>query len=631
MPMRDLKWYFNRLRVMQPQEVLHRLFEQANIHLLHIKYLLGILDKKYKSLECSDHEFCASDKSQLPSLQFHYNPTDEPENETLKGRGSALGYEWYWSDTDSIWHLSPDTDNIWPQLFFSKINYRAGNPYGDIRVAWEPARLQHLIELSLIALKVPSKREQAISLLTDELESWVKINPPGRGIHYVSAMECALRLIAVCYALNTARPYLGKSSSVWQNLLTIIYSHADLAHQRLSLHSSSGNHTIAECVGLIYAGLLFPKIPGAKGWLNTGLTLLREESKRQILPDGGGIERAPWYHLFIIDLIGLADEVLKFKKLSVPTEIKTALERGRKFINILANSPSSLPRQGDADDGYALSPYLHLGWNPDIKRDLIETFPDYGITCTTFSRDGLSRLLLDHGPLGMAPSFGHGHADALSFTVEIDGQELLVDTGTYSYTGKPEWRDYFRSTRAHNTICVDDTDQAKQVSAFQWTNPFNAELIRSHTSDNGAVFIHSRHNGYSHLGIEHIRYIIVLPEEHIIVLDRILGSGKHKLDLHWHLATAPDVVGKTLHINNQQRIIKMHFQNSNFTLHSGEIDPICGWRSRYYGIREEITTVKLNHTGELPHEFITTIDLSDKIIHKEELKSYIEKVKQWDF
>ena len=239
--------------------------------------------------------------------------------------------------------------------------------------------------------------------------------------------------------------------------------------------------------------------------------------------------------------------------------------------------------------------------------------------------------MLDHGPLGMAPSFGHGHADALSLTVEINGQELLVDTGTYSYTGMAEWRNYFRSTRAHNTISVDDTDQANQVSAFQWFKPFTAELIRSHITDDGAVFLHSRHNGYSDLGVEHIRYIIVLPEKHLIVLDRVLGSGKHKLDLYWHLATEPDVIDKILHINTHNQAVKMHFQDSNYTLHTGEIEPICGWRSRQYGLREEITTVKLNHTGELPHEFITVIDLTEEAINQDALIDCLDKTKRWDF
>ena len=51
----------------------------------------------------------------------------------------------------------------------------------------------------------------------------------------------------------------------------------------------------------------------------------------------------------------------------------------------------------------------------------------------------------------------HGHADALSITVNSDGRPLLIDPGACEYVG-PE-RDIFRGTRSHNTLMVDNADQ----------------------------------------------------------------------------------------------------------------------------------------------------------------------------
>ncbi len=47
--------------------------------------------------------------------------------------------------------------------------------------------------------------------------------------------------------------------------------------------------------------------------MTVGLRTLRQEAARQILPDGGGIERATWYHLFVLDLIGLVERLLDFQ------------------------------------------------------------------------------------------------------------------------------------------------------------------------------------------------------------------------------------------------------------------------------------------------------------------------------
>ena len=59
--------------------------------------------------------------------------------------------------------------------------------------------------------------------------------------------------------------------------------------------------------------------------------------------------------------------------------------------------------------------------------------------------------------------------------------ELLVDPGTYCYHGEPEWRSYFRSTRAHNTIEVDGVDQAVEAGPFMWSTHADAVVDRTET------------------------------------------------------------------------------------------------------------------------------------------------------
>ncbi len=627
MTMRKLRWYLKRLSIMQPREVLHRLFEQGQVWILYFRYLFGFIGDQHARLDHHNYRFCTADGAQLPNLLFSFEPSEQAVEKLLAGKISALGYEWRWTGDDADWHRSPDTGRYWPRLFFNQIDYRQGNPVGDVRVAWEPARLQQLVELAIVARDIPARRELAILQLENQFESWMHANPLGCGIHYISSMECGLRLIAVCHALDMARPYLDDESPVWRSVAIIVTTHAYLIRQRLSLYSSSGNHTIAECAGLIYAGLLFPEMNGAVDWMETGLSILRDESGRQILADGGGIERSPWYHLFVLDLVGLVEGLIRYKGHAVPVGISSAVQRGRRFIALLSRTPDDLPRQGDADNGYALSPHLRLSWGDPVEHKPVETFTDYGLTSVTLGHDVASRLLLDHGPLGMGPSYGHGHADALSLVMDISGKELLVDPGTFSYTGDPEWRSYFRSTPAHNTICVDGRDQAQQATAFQWSRPYTAELVGSHLIEDGVIILHARHNGYADVGVEHIRYTIVVPDTAVIVLDQINGAGTHKLDQYWHLAADPVVENGILSFSGYGHVVLFGLQDDDFTLHKGELDPICGWRSSCYGVREPITTVKKSYMGELPHEFVTTMELNGKHLNNEMLKSYLDKAR----
>jgi hypothetical protein len=60
------------------------------------------------------------------------------------------------------------------------------------------------------------------------------------------------------------------------------------------------------------------------------------------------------------------------------------------------------------------------------------------------------------GPEGMT---NHRHNDQMSFDLNIKGHDFLVDGGTYLYTPMPRIRNEFRSTRAHNTLSMQNFEQ----------------------------------------------------------------------------------------------------------------------------------------------------------------------------
>ena len=66
----------------------------------------------------------------------------------------------------------------------------------------------------------------------------------------------------------------------------------------------------------------------------------------------------------------------------------------------------------------------------------------------------------DQGPHGYLSIAAHAHADALSIELRCGGVEVLVDPGTYTYQGEPEWRTYFRSTIGHNCLELGGEDQS---------------------------------------------------------------------------------------------------------------------------------------------------------------------------
>ena len=87
-------------------------------------------------------------------------------------------------------------------------------------------------------------------------------------------------------------------------------------------------------------------------------------------------------------------------------------------------------------------------------------FPDGGLYVLADSQPYAQAMVVDAGPQGVGRS-GHGHADALSLRLTMDGRRWLVDSGSGVYISKdPADRNTFRGTGAHNTLRVDGVDQA---------------------------------------------------------------------------------------------------------------------------------------------------------------------------
>ncbi len=604
--MRSLSWYAKRLRVMQPREIAHRVSEQVTLGGMRFRHWRGA-SSIVPRIDLP--RFCTAQSRQLPALQWEFKPTTREIDSLLAGHYPALGHDWRWSPADAIWRQAPDTGRHWPQKFFNSIHFREGNPHGDIRIAWEPSRLQQLVTLALLAERSdPHIRLKAVVLIESQLASWVRLNPPLAGIHYISAMECALRVISVCHALDRVREHLLNAEETWAALTTLVEFHAGFIARRLSLHSSTGNHTVAEAAGLVYAAVLFPHLPNAHHWKKRGLELLEREADRQILADGSGLEQAFWYLLFIADLFGMVAELLRHYNEPVPAAIDAAVQRARSFLNAVADSLESLPPIGDADGGFALSPALRISWMPNPTRPRMRSFPDGGYTVLNAGgKEGCS-VLFDHGPLGMPPSCGHGHADALAVCVAINGAPLLIDSGTYLYTGAPKWRSYFRGTRAHNTVMVNGLDQARQETAFLWSKFFHSSLVRSEETSAGTVRLLARHDGYADVDAIHWRGVVQRAGGELIVLDRLEGGGTHALELNWHLAIPPATTeGEALHFNGYSRPVSMRIWGGTSTVVSGQTDPLHGWKSQSYGKKEIGAVCCTRYLGELHHEFLTVV------------------------
>src|SRR4029078_8113870 len=84
-----------------------------------------------------------------------------------------------------------------------------------------------------------------------------------------------------------------------------------------------------------------------------------------------------------------------------------------------------------------------------LSTTLTQSFPDFGLYLYKTSRIFLA---IRCGSIGQRGNGGHAHNDQLSFELNVDGLDFLIDPGTYLYSPIPSRRNEFRSTGMHNPL-----------------------------------------------------------------------------------------------------------------------------------------------------------------------------------
>lgn len=283
-------------------------------------------------------------------------------------------------------------------------------------------------------------------------------------------------------------------------------------------HDIGGNHVLKNATALVIAGACFPR----SGVAPAGLRLLERQVERQMLADGCHEERSTSYHREVTHDLRTLEELLERSSAAAPAWLQKAAARAAAWQEGIAGPDLRLPLLNDAWEGPPLARRTHADREP-------------GESGYTVIRHGGDQLVFDVGMLSPDHLPPHAHADALSIVLWVDGRPLLVDPGSFSYSGP--MRDPFRATAAHNTVEIDGQSQCEFWGDFRVAHPprVRAGITRR---IGGTVVASGAHDGYRRLArpVEHCRALVWLPGEGLIIIDLLRGRGSHvvRSPLHLH-------------------------------------------------------------------------------------------------
>ncbi|WP_374369708.1 heparinase II/III family protein [Dongia sp.] len=315
----------------------------------------------------------------------------------------------------------------------------------------------------------------------------------------------------------------------------------------------AGGAYIKAAASLMLAGLMLPR--GEK-WLARGQAHLAPALAAQMLADGGHVERSPQLMLEVLQhLIDLRDTFQ-----AAAAQLGNAAPSLPDSLVLTINNLGSVLLMLSHGDG------MLAGFNdtPEIDpQELVRTIERVGeklrplnqLPLTGFQRldRGRTTVIMD---CGAPPRHGlddHAHAGTLSFELGYDGERMIVNCGAHPWS--KEWRQVQRTTAAHSTLVVDNTNSAMLLPHGGLALRPDVVTCRREETD-GQIWLDTSHDGYEEgFGLVHRRKIYLSADGHDFMgEEHLVGPGGNEYALRFHLHPQVSV---SITQNGQNAFIKM--------------------------------------------------------------------------
>lgn len=548
----------------------------------------------------------------------------------------------------SSWHSNPFTgERVAPEKHWTQISDFG---QGDIKFIWEPSRFAWAYPL--VRAYAVTHDEKYPEFFWKTLENWLISNKPNRGVNFKCGQECAIRSMAICFAVYAFQDSPQTTSDRYARAASSLAVHAERIEKNISYACyQRNNHAISEANGLYTIGTLFPEFNDSGSWRKKGKQVLEDCAADQIFADGSYIQHSMNYHRVMLQNYLWAIRLAHLNGDDFSTELKADVEKAYNFVYQLQDDSGRVPNYG-ANDGALILPLNNCDYldyrpllnathylfnkkrlydpelcNEDITwlfgNDALESDIDrLPKVSSSFDAGGYYTIRSnDSWAMTRCHTFNTrpGHADMLHVDMWCKGLNILRDAGTYKYNCKSLWQEYFKSTSAHNTVAVNKQSQMAKLSRFMWSDWTRSKVLKFEVGQQlDTQIFQGEHYGYCRDGNDVIhRRSIISKENFWVVVDDIFGSGEHDIDLNWNLFPAvwkrQDDVFSFEKDNNLYSITILADVESKISLLNGDETAPAGWESLYYGDKSALPALLVRTKSCLPVKFVTVVSLGHKI------------------
>jgi hypothetical protein len=527
-------------------------------------------------------------------------------------------------------------------------------PPGDIKLVWEPARFGWVYTLGR-AFQI-SADERYAAVFWRNFEVFQAANPVNCGPNWVSAQEVAMRMTALVFGGHVFQNSPESTPKRMTELTTAIIQHARrIPPTMVYARAQNNNHLISEALGLYLAGILLESWPEAAHWRKMGWKWLNWAFQNQINLDGSYIQHSLNYHRLMLHLALVADMAIRRCSLSWPDSTKKKLALAtRWYIAMLDPVSGAAPNLGHNDGACLLplhpggfrdhrataqaaalaffgAPYFQSGSWDELSAWLGLAIKPHALLDLPMDYPGMNRLGNREEWATLRAVKYHSrpaHADQLQVELWHNGENLVLDPGSYSYNLDTPWDNGLISARVHNAPVIDGEEPMQRAGRFLWLSWDQARWITLDSQSDRRILAAER-LGYQKIGIRHKRELSWVQEGVWKVVDELGELNKtsleHELQLNWLLPDGEWSMtdnGFMLSISNLNIHVETHVSVRNQPpmlrlVRAGQVVhgpegkfPLHGWYSPTYLAKQPALSLLIQTRCAFPVEIITLIQIN---------------------
>lgn len=507
-----------------------------------------------------------------------------------------------------------------PLLSDGHLNWEDRGPNGDKEWAWMLNRHPHF-EFLVTAFESTGNAKY-LECISRHLIDWIPVHPPPDRVTFSTswrALEAARRIMDSWLVVYTyERDQAAVSDEALFLMLSAIPEHANYLRNHYSFWG--GNHKMTEKMAIAICALVWTEFRESREWLRGALEVISEELYKQTYADGSYKELANHYQKVV------AENYLRLLKMldgnpliDVDPPFRARVEALWDYFAYVSRPSGFGPLNNDSslEDNFTYLTdsnryFQRLDWQYILSHGA-SGIPPANPPTRYFAWAGHAVMrnhwgadahwaFFDIGPHGSA----HQHWDRLHLSISIGQQDLLVDSGRYTYKPGP-LREYFRYGVGHNVVRVDETDSRRPPNSV--TEPMEVFSQIEDQVDAFAATVRFHPNRLKFEQVKHRRMVVYVRDAGWLVIDELVGYGEHKYDTFWNfhpdcLVTQLGHDALDIELGDEShatlRLLNAPV-NGGWDLARGQLEPeIRGWYSWAYNERKPGTSARYRYTARQP-------------------------------